>query len=296
MTDLVRTATAWAEQAWGRPVRDAVPLVGGWTSTMLRLEAYDGQRAVVRLMTKEPWRSHAPQMLAREADVQQLVGPTPVPAPTSLATDLTGEAAGAPAHLMTCLPGAVELARSDDAALAALAGLLADVHAVDPGTRRPRDYQSWAPPAKRVVPAWASRDALWCTAFELLAQEPPAFEGTFLHRDFHLGNVLWDDGRVSGLVDWVETSWGPAALDVAHARTYLAMLHGGDAPDRFGAAYEARRPGAVSDARYWDVLDVVGYLPDPTKVAQPWRDQGVPVSDELARARLEEHLAAVLAG
>jgi Ser/Thr protein kinase RdoA (MazF antagonist) len=296
VTDLLRTATAWAGRAWGREVRAAVPLAGGWTSTMLRLEAYDGQRAVVRLMTKEPWRSHALQMLAREAGVQRLVGPTAVPAPTSLATDLAGEAAGAPAHLMSCLPGVVELTRCDDALLDDLATLLADVHAVDPGPDRPRDYQSWAPPAKRVVPAWASREALWRTAFDLLDQEPPRFTGTFLHRDFHLGNVLWEAGRVSGLVDWVETSWGPAALDVAHARTYLAMLHGGDAAARFAAAYEARRPGAVADRRYWDVLDVVGYLPDPTKVAQPWRDQGVAVPDELARDRLEEHLASVLAG
>ncbi|MGZ4494804.1 MAG: phosphotransferase, partial [Nocardioides sp.] len=186
--------------------------------------------------------------------------------------------------------------RADDELLDRLARLLADVHAVEPGPARPRDYQSWAWPEKRVVPAWATRPGLWEDAFAVLAEEPPPYDAAFLHRDFHLGNVLWHDGEVTGLVDWVETSWGPAALDVAHARTYLAMLHGGDAADRFGQAYDALRPGARTGARYWDVLDVVGYLPDPAKVVQPWRDQGLAIVDGTARIRLEEHLAAVLDG
>ncbi|MGZ4505543.1 MAG: phosphotransferase family protein [Nocardioidaceae bacterium] len=290
------TARAWVEDAWGRPVREVTALAGGWTSTMLGLTAEDGARAVVRLMTRDPWRRHAPQLLARESAVQTLLAGTPVPAPTSVAVDATGELAGDPAHLMTLLPGRTELLRADDELLDRLARLLADVHAVEPGPARPRDYQSWAWPEKRVVPAWATRPGPWEEAFAVLAEEPPPYDAAFLHRDFHLGNVLWHDGEVTGLVDWVETSWGPAALDVAHARTYLAMLHGGDAADRFGQAYDALRPGARTGARYWDVLDVVGYLPDPAKVVQPWRDQGLAIVDGTARIRLGEHLAAVLDG
>ncbi len=52
----------------------------------------------------------------------------------------------------------------------------------------------------------------------------------------------------------------------------------------------------LGETGYWDVMEVVGYLPDPVKVAQPWRDQGIDLSDDLARLRLEEHLASVLAG
>jgi hypothetical protein len=101
--------------------------------------------------------------------------------------------------------------------------------------------------------------------------------------------VLWDGGRVTGVVDWVETSWGPARLDVAHCRTYLAMLHGPAGAERFLTLY-----GAGPGDGYWDVLDVVGYLPDPVKVVQPWRDRGREITDETARERLEQHLAAVL--
>lgn len=231
-----------------------------------------------------------------ESQVQQQLAATDIPAPATIAVDPQGEEAGTPAHLMSRLPGAVELGRDDEVLLERLARLLACIHAFDPGPARPREYQSWAPPSKRVVPEWARRPDLWREAFDLLEQPPPSYVGAFPHRDFHVGNVLWEDGEVSGVVDWVETSWGPRALDVAHCTTYLAMLHGQEAAARFAAAYRglADCHGEDDPARYWQVMDVVGYLPDPTKVVQPWRDLGHEVPDEQARARLERHLAAAL--
>jgi aminoglycoside phosphotransferase (APT) family kinase protein len=287
-------ATGWAERVWGRPVTAATPLRGGWTSTMLRLTAADGEQAVLRLLTREPWRRHGPALLRREAEVHTLLARTSVPSPRSLGVDPTGELAGDPAHLMTHLPGALELRASTDDLLASLARTLRDIHAVDPGPDRPREYESWALPDQRVVPAWATRPGRWREAFARLDAEPPTYEGRFLHRDFHLGNVLWRDGRVSGVVDWVETSWGPAALDVAHAATYLALLHGSDAGERFAQAYGRHSHDHHDGDAYWALLDVVGYLPDPTKVAAPWRDLGIDVSDEVVRRRLEDRLERVL--
>jgi len=284
-------AIRWAGTTWGRGVREVRPLSGGWTSTILGLVADDGDRAVLRLMTKEPWRSHAPAMLQREAGVQHQLARGPVPAPVSVGVDPAGSEAGAPAHLMTWLPGALELGRCDDDVLGRLARLLGDVHRHDPGGAQPREYQSWAHPAKRVVPPWAGRPELWEHAFAELHTDPPPYDGVFLHRDFHLGNVLWAGGAVTGLVDWVETSWGPAALDVAHAATYLAMLHGLDAADRFTVLAGDR---SAEERRYWELMDVVGYLPDPVKVVATWRERGIAVSDDLARGRLEDRLAAVL--
>ena len=180
--------------------------------------------------------------------------------------------------------------------MAAMARVLVNIHHFELGQDRPRDYQSWAPPSKRTVPSWARRTTLWDQAFQLLDQPTPAFAGTFLHRDFHLGNLLWLEGHISGVVDWVETSWGPADLDVAHAATYLAMLHGVEAAARFTHAYRRRADDRHSDDqfRYWNVMDIVGYLPDPVKVVQPWRDAGRNISDELARNRLEQRLEHVL--
>ena len=134
------------------------------------------------------------------------------------------------------------------------------------------------------MPEWARHPGAWEQAFAVLGGDPPAYEPTFLHRDFHLRNVLWEDDRISGVVDWVETSWGPAWLDVAHCRTNLAIHHGTGVADRFAELYVARC--GREPAAYWDVMDVVGFLPPPVEPGF--------ITDPGERRRLEDHLVAVL--
>jgi aminoglycoside phosphotransferase (APT) family kinase protein len=288
-------AVRWVESVWQR-VRAIQSLRGGVTSTIAAVTGVDGDVAVLRLMTEEPWRRHAEGLLAREAQVQVQLAATRVPAPQSIAVDPGGVEAGLPAHLMSWLPGRLELHRCDDSLLTTLSELLLAVHTVDPGPDGwPREYQSWAWPEKRIVPPWSSRPELWRSAFEALAGPEPEYEPTFLHRDFHVGNVLWQDGAVSGLVDWVETSTGPAGLDVAHCTTALALLHGVDVALEFPAAYAEAGGRAEPKAAYWQVMDVVGFLPHPDKVTRPWREAGRDIPDAQAEQRLEELLDRSLA-
>ncbi len=260
-------ASAWAEAATGAPVVRAVPLTGGYSSRMLALEHADGRNTVLRQLLLEPWRTHARELLEREATVQRQLARSgaAIAAPVPLAVDPTGERAGDPSLLMTRLPGRIELRRCDDATAAALASTLLAVHRVRPESGRwPREYQSWAFEAKRKVPPWSRDDGLYAEAFARLAEPPPAYEPTFLHRDFQPGNVLWHQSRVSGVVDWVETSTGPADLDVAHCASNLATLHGAAAGVAFSEAYDAAggERAAGADARaYWQLLDLVGFLP-----------------------------------
>ncbi len=243
-----------------------------------------GRFVVLREMLKEPWRTHAVELLTREAEVLGLLAQTPVPAPRLVAV--------APPWLaMTLLPGSLRL---DAEAPEALARTLVAIHAVDP-PRRPRDYYHWAYPERRRVPEWAADAGVWEWAFAAIEAPAPDFEPCFLHRDFHPGNVLFDGGAVSGVVDWVETSWGPADLDVAHCRTALAMLHGVGAADRFRAAYVAAG-GRLTFDPYWDVVDAAGFLPDPEKVAAPWREAGRgDLTAGVARARLEAYVSSLRA-
>lgn len=156
---------------------------------------------------------------------------------------------------------------------------LASIHAVR-ATPPPRAFQSWAWPAKWVVPSWASRPEVWQRAFEVLAGDAPSFEPVFLHRDFGPHNLVWTGDAVTGVVDWVETSTGPAWLDVAHFASNLAMRHGTKTGQRFAAAY-SRRTGTERDI-FWDVMDIVGFLPPPGRK---------PMFHEPEQLRrLEEHL------
>lgn len=257
--ETVTAALAWVAGVIG-PVAGVRELEGGWTSTMVALTPEVGDDVVLRLMTREPWRTNGEELTSREREIQVMLENTPVPAPRSRAIDAAGRACGHPAHLMSRLPGRVDLARVDGTSLGRLADALVGIHEVVP-TIEVRDYQSWAWEAKFHAPSWAGDAVMWDDAFALLGTDPPEFEPRLIHRDFGPRNVLWSEGQVSGVVDWVETSIGPAWLDVAHCSTNLAIVHGNDVAEQFATAY-AERTGQAAQ-RYFDVMDVVGFLPPP---------------------------------
>jgi aminoglycoside phosphotransferase (APT) family kinase protein/dienelactone hydrolase len=299
------TATrAWVDKQLAegrsvREVREATPLRGGWSSQIRRLALDDGTRLVLRSFVKPFFRRHAPGLLTREASVLTLLGPyDDIPTPELYAVDAAAEHCDHPSLLMSLLPGEV---RVDEQELARrvelLARLLVRVHEVVPG-ERPRPYQAWTSPERVRTPGGAP----WERAVDVIRREPPAYEGCFLHRDFHPGNVLFtgagDTLRISGVVDWVETSWGPADLDVAHCSTALALLHGEAYGLGFRERYEAHggRPlAAAEDHLYWRLLDALAYSPDAEKLAVPWRALGrTDLTPEVLTARLTAYVAGLL--
>lgn len=116
-----------------------------------------------------------------------------------------------------------------------------------------------------------------------------------MHRDYQPGNVLFDGSRLSGVVDWVETSWGPPDLDVAHCQTNIALLGGVDAAAPWRASYVAAGGTLCVDPDYWALVDAVSMLPEPAKLLPAWRAAGrSDLSQDMIRDRLEQHLRALL--
>lgn len=95
---------AWVESVLGVGVVHQKVLTGGMTSTMLALSDESGGRSVLRLMTREPWRTHESALTTRERAAFAALGSTPVPAPTSFGLDADGIATAAAAHLMSVVP------------------------------------------------------------------------------------------------------------------------------------------------------------------------------------------------
>jgi aminoglycoside phosphotransferase (APT) family kinase protein len=299
---LPRQASEWARRSLGADGRlvAAEQLRGGWTSEMWLLRFAGEPAHVLRRMVREPWRTHADGLLQRERAALGLLRDSTVPVAHSIAADTGGADAGAPSLLTTRLPGSLRLHHATEGDLTRLAAVLVGIHRISVApSDRPRDFYSWAYPERQVVPAWATDRRAWSHAFDVLQGDAPGHDPVLMHRDFHPGNVLWDGDAITGVVDWVETSWGPAALDVAHCQTALSMLHGVAEARAFADAYAAQG-GRLPDRRtlrHWQVTDIVGYLPDPAKVARPWREAGrADLADALARRRLETWLQAVLHG
>jgi aminoglycoside phosphotransferase (APT) family kinase protein len=293
---------SWVEQVTGGKVTRAERLRGGWTSEMRRVDIDLPQGSstfVLRTFIDEFFVKHAHGLLTREAKVLEQLANTGVPAAELVGLDAEARYCDHPSLLMTLLPGSVhvEEAGAADRALL-LARQLAAIHRVEVEDR-PREYQPWTAPDRVRVPSTTSRPGVWAAAVDYLRREPPEYEGAFLHRDFHPGNVLFDGGRVSGVVDWVETSWGPVDLDVAHCATALALLHGVEAGRDFSRLYAAaggRDLAGRDDHRHWLLLDALAFAPDAEKVAEPWRDLGrADLTPGLLQERLELYLETVLA-
>ncbi|MET9635667.1 phosphotransferase [Streptomyces virginiae] len=298
---------SWVERtlAEGERIEQVVRLRGGWTSQMRRLDLAGpgGRRSLVlRSFVKPFYLRHAEGLLTREAAVLRRLGGTDVPAATLAAVDATAQYCDHPSLLMSLLPGTVRLADQDaDERAGLLARQLVSIHRLPvTASRRPRPYQAWASPERVTLPAATGRPDLWRRAVDVIRREPPAHQGCFLHRDFHPGNVLFTgadgDLRISGVVDWVETSWGPADLDVAHCSTALALLHGVPAGLRFADRY-ADAGGTLADGTahlYWRLLDALGFAPDAEKVAVPWRELGrVDLTADVLTRRLEGYIEAL---
>ncbi|MFJ7913145.1 aminoglycoside phosphotransferase family protein, partial [Kitasatospora sp. NPDC096204] len=260
---------------------------------------------VLRSFVKPFHRRHAPGLLTREADVLRLLEGSGVPAARLVAVDAQAAMREHPSLVMTHLPGTVRVAEDRDRAARAdlLAAQLAAVHALPVTERdRPRAWQPWTAPERVAVPPGTARPALWARAIAAIDGPAPAHRPCFLHRDFHPGNVLFTGHgpnlAVSAVVDWVETSWGPADLDVAHCSTALALLHGPEAglafPDRYTAA--GGRPLATGPAHlHWRLLDALAFAPDARKVAEPWHDLGrTDLTPTILTTRLEDYLQALL--
>ncbi|CAM5745400.1 hypothetical protein STAFG_5555 [Streptomyces afghaniensis 772] len=297
------TATrAWVAKQLpqGRTVATSTFLTGGWSAQMRRLTLDDGTALALRTFVKPFFRRHAPGLLAREAEVLTLLtGQEGVPAPELTGVDATAEQCDHPSLLMSVLPGRVRVDEEDDLdpRVDLLAAQLARIHRVVP-EERPRPYQAWTSPDRVLAP----EGAMWERAVDVIRRDPPPYEGCFLHRDFHPGNVLFTGSgaglRISGVVDWVETSWGPADLDVAHCSTALALLHGPEYGLGFRERYEAHGGHRLADGPdhlYWRLLDALAYAPDAAKLAGPWRELGrTDLTPQVLGGRLEAYVAGLL--
>ncbi|RLU79732.1 aminoglycoside phosphotransferase [Streptomyces griseocarneus] len=274
-------------------------LRGGITAEMRRLTISmrdGGTRDLVLRTFVEV--EHAEDWLSREAGALTLLTGTGVPAPGLVAVDPTAAHCEHPSLLMTHLAGRTVL---DDEGLETrlplLARQLVAIHALRPA-ERPRGYVALTTADTVVVPKGADA-AAWAAAIDVIRRPAPPYEGRFLHRDFQPGNVLFAvppprpaGVRITAVVDWAKTSWGPADLDVAHCSANLALLHGPAWGLRFTEAYEevgGVLAAAASERLYWQVRDALALSEEVQLVARPWREAG---RTELTTRAVEQRLDA----
>lgn len=78
-------------------------------------------------------------------------------------------------------------------------------------------------------------------------------ETVLTHSDFWSGNALWDDHRLTGVVDWSGARSGPLGVDLAWCRQDLVLLGSHEAARLFLQEYERLLGRTIPDIHAWDV-------------------------------------------
>jgi aminoglycoside phosphotransferase (APT) family kinase protein len=201
-------------------VTSVAPLPGGITADMDRVsvDSPAGLKDVV--LRRWPGEDWAEGLVTREACALAAVGGRGVPAPELIAMDEDGAETGIRCTLTSALAGRPDLSPADMRSwLGQLATTQAAIHAVPdhPQTR----WDGWYDESRPLD--WLSDHGLRDAAREA-ASGPLEEEKVLVHGDYQHFNVLWCDGRLSGVVDWPTAATGSRGSDVGHCRLNLAVL------------------------------------------------------------------------
>ena len=194
------------------------------------------------------------EQASTEFDNLAVVSVAGVPTPEPVLIDDEGAWFGAPAFVMTALPGRPEMHPknrtlwTDGAAEA-----LASIHNIPTSraghVRTPR-WQRWQPSTEGMGSDAPKVNALLARLYDLAATLPTVLS----HDDYNPGNLLYDGDRLSGVVDWADIAIEPRHAAVALYRHFLAIHPGGKAPETFLDAYERAAKTSLDDLELWDVL------------------------------------------
>lgn len=258
----------WLVAALGGGRIERVELMpGASTAAMHRVTVHRRSGAAVRVVLRQYVRpdllAAEPWLAGDELRALAVVHGHGLPTPEPLAGDPTGGEAGVPTVVMSELPGrhVWEPRRAHDW-VRRLAETAAAIHAVTrPPDARIRPYAGYRQRSYE-PPAWARRQDVWRRAVDVFHEPVPNGDRhapRLIHRDFHPGNLLWQRGRLTGIVDWAATSLGPTDVDIGHCRANF-LLYAPHLADDLAAAW--RDVSGVTYDRWADVAAIVGMLDD----------------------------------
>lgn len=225
-------------------VREISALAGGTHARTYRIHTSDPELQII-LREFPPGDAAA----RREAQVLTALDGLDGLAPRLLASSPAGAVPAGPWNLISRLPGAASITPARPSAFAAqLGATLARIHATSPtrlaGFPRVLDTRG------------GSFGALSGPAASSVAARRELLIGTpsvLTHYDFWSGNTLWQNGVLTGVVDWSGGAVGPRGFDVGWCRLDLYLLYDQRIADCFLDSYQAASGTALPEPLLWDL-------------------------------------------
>lgn len=207
-----------------------------------------------------------------------------VPAPAPLYLDEDGAVLGSPGIVTSYVPGKQLMLPAEHPAgpldwACSLATMLTKIHSIPCDNARSflLDANSEATWFLRsgVVPDYMNAHPdgamIWRAVHDLLP-DIQQVEPALVHLDYWRGNVLWDQGRITAVVDWEEAAYGDPGIDVAYCCMEMIIMGMIEESEAFLSVYEAEMGQPVVNLGFWELAaaarpmtDIAGWITEPSK-------------------------------
>jgi len=252
---------------------------GSAVITALDLEHRDGRAETILLRQAGATNLKAdPHAAANEARVLDALGRRGLPVARVLHVDESCTRAERPFLVVSWLDGAPDYDPADRAGAALqMADFLAALHRIDAEADDLRAVARHDGP-----PGYLARDrdrqpeAFRPAHDHLTRSTTPADRNgpVLLHGDLWSGNLLWQEGRLTGVIDWEDAAIGDPLIDLSVARGDMAWGLGFAAMDTFTARYAARTGFDLTALPHWDLRAALRQAPHAADFAEGWQELG----------------------
>lgn len=129
----------------------------------------------------------------------------------------------------------------------------------------------------------------------MLASREAEAKTVFSHTDFWPGNTLWDDGRLTAVIDWESPATGEREMDVAYCALDIRYLGMDRVADHFIKSYREVSGEGIPNLSHWEAVGLCRPMPDIAEWVPAWEAMGRQITVDQARQRFTEVLEDFLA-
>lgn len=279
----------------GSTLLESTALSGGISAitTALQVRAKGGVRhAWVLRQPGTAALKRQPEIAQDEFSVLQATAAAGLITPRPVVLDASRTLLPHPYFISTRLPGAPDFAPIDRLHYAAQFGTqLARIHQLAPSLPARAGACAEAGAPVQGFDVAGIRQALLAQP-PLPARNRPAL----LHGDYWPGNVLFEEGTLTGIVDWEDAALGDPLTDLGVSRLDVLTIFGEGALEAFMDAYRSHNPINETHLPQWDLCAALRLLRLSEGDFAGWASFFAPYSrDDITAASIERQLRASIA-